>query len=596
MNYSSLSIPRWLREGIQPNHRGSAVRKFLYGGDTETCEGAPITFQFAGDGVDDLLWLDAPEHASAVFAAWCRALPGNAVHVVYVHNLAFDLVSLFWDRRELLVSDSTGEFSFELEGWAVSGVYGAPTFARLVDKARKRTVMVIDSFSYYRASLARAADVFCPGLPKLARPEGLGTKRYAPGDAEFERYAMRDAVVAWRVGEALEKLHVEFDLKQTVSVADMAARIFRHHYLKRPIPLPDRAVTEAALLAYHGGKNGLYCAPGWYQGVSSLDISSAYPHAMAGLPSFSVAEAYRKYSAKRPRTVPVLGVYLVSGVVAPCAWPCLFGHGFDPLRGGEVADVWVAGHDLNEALRAGEFKPASVSGWVYDADRDPHPAPLREFVAEFYQRKESETDKGKRAMYKFILNSISGKFVQTKKRRMRTVVDVDAGSVGHAADLVAGGLFHPFIASIITAHTRARMHQLEHRYAALHTATDGLFVRGRVAPGVLGPPSGLGAVVNEAFGDLLLLRNKLYVLYGEGVHPTLPASSVFDGRHIIKAALHGFAGSVADLERLATTEARTYTTQRANRLRESVNRGLTPNAFGMRDFRLKVGALGIFPA
>ena len=33
---------------------------------------------------------------------------------------------------------------------------------------------------------------------------------------------MRDAVVAYHIGMALEKLHHEFDLSQTVSVADMA--------------------------------------------------------------------------------------------------------------------------------------------------------------------------------------------------------------------------------------------------------------------------------------------------------------------------------------------------------------------------------------
>lgn len=590
MIYSSLSIPQWLRDGIQPNDKGAVMRKFIYGGDTETMAGQPITFQFYSEQPhrDDILWITDPNKATQQFVRWCQSLSTNAQHVVYIHNLEFDLVSLFWDRKDELVTTTSGEFEFTAHGWKIAGVYGAPTFCRLTDGARHRSVLLVDSFSYYRASLAKAADVFCPHLPKLERPDGLGEKLFKRTDEQFVEYAMRDAVVAYHIGVGLEALHDEFDLTQTVSVADMAARVFRHHYLEDTIPQPSRPIIECALNSYHGGKNNLSVAPGWYSGVNSLDISSAYPHAMASFPSFYERRAYTKYAAKKPTQVPELGVYRVRGRVSDCKWPVLFAHDFTPLRGEDVPGVCVSGYELNEALRTGEFKPTEVVGWFYDRDKDRHDPPLARFVHEFYQRKEAEKDKPKRTMYKFILNAISGKFIQTRKRDKVTHVDIENETVTDASDLVAGGMFHPFIASLITGHTRARIHQLEHKYKALHTATDGIFTQQRIT---MKPQKGLGALVHEASGDLLLLRNKLYILYGKKGEGE--PSAVFKGRTIIKAALHGFAGTVTQLEQLVATKQRKYEAQKVNRLRTSLKRGMTPNEFRRQAYVLKVGALPV---
>jgi hypothetical protein len=586
MIYTSLDL-QWLRYGIGINHRGATVKKFIYGGDTETYEGEPMTFQFfsTSPARSELLWID-PQQATRTLLRWCKTLNVKATNVIYVHNLEFDLVSFFWDQKHRLVEAGDGEFDFTFDGWHIAGVYGQPTYARMTNA--DRTVILVDSFSYYRATLAKAADVFCPDLPKLKRPEGLGSKRFGKRDAVFAEYAMRDAEVACHIGIALESLHGEFDLTQTVSVADMAARIFRHRFLEHTIPQPQRSVIEAALCAYHGGKNNVTGKPGWYLNVKSLDISSAYPHAMASFPSFSYPGLYKKYrSSGRVRSVPDLGVYLIDGTVGACAWPSLFAHDFSPLSG-DVAQTWVSGYELNEALRTGEVKLSSVSGTYYDAEKDRRAPPLLAFVDDFYQRKEAEKDKPRRQMYKFILNAISGKFIQTRKRKKITYVDVETGKVTDTSELVAGGMFHPFIAQAITGHTRSRIHQLEHRYNALHTATDGIFTQ---AKNVKQEGKGLGAVVCEAQGDLLMFRNKLYILYGpEG--ETL--SQGFKGKRIIKYALHGFQGSVGDLEKLVVSHRRKYKAHRVNRLRDSLKRGLTPNQFQMREYILKVGQLPVY--
>ena len=554
--------------------------KIIYGGDTETLDGKPHTMQFYSEDIacDDIIWVDE-KRAAREFMRWVKSRRKRVAHVVYVHNLAFDLVEFIWGQHGNLVS-ADGSFAFEIAGWHCRGVYGTPTFGVFSDR-NGTSVSLIDSFSYYRGSLENAAAVFCPHLPKVQRPADLGTRSYGPKDKQFVRYAKRDGQISYHIGKAIEAMHQEFDIPQCVSVADMASRIYRSRFLDYTIPQPNRDCMEMALESYHGGKNNVTVKAGWYERVSSLDISSAYPAAMHALPSMGMENLYKRFRGRGVQRVPECGVYRVRGEMRACQWPSLFSHSFKPLRG-PIDGVAVQGLELNEAIRSGEFRCDSAAGYYYEVDRDNGNPSLRQFVERFYALKQSEKDKTKRLMYKLILNSISGKFIQTRKMGRTAFHDVDSDTTTSAAHLIAGGMFHPFIASYITAHTRARIHQLEHKYEAIHTATDGIFTQRVPEP----EGEGLGALECDARdGTLLLVRNKCYVLYGADG----PESSVFPGRRIKKYALHGFQCKVGDLERLIATGARRYTASRPNRLREAMRRGLTPNLFVERAYTLTVG-------
>lgn len=565
--------------------------KIIYGGDTETVNGRPLSMQFYSEDVacDQITFVNA-KSATSSFLSWCGSRKAHCLHVVYIHNLGFDLIEFLWSHYAKLV-EGNGEFEFRIGRWHIKGVYGTPTFCTITD-ASKRRIMLVDSFSFFRGSLFKAAALFCPDLPKLKHPKGLGEKVFTAKDKVFCAYAMRDAEVTYHIGRAIEKLHVEFDLQQCVSVADMAARIFRHRFLTYTIPQPHRSVIEVALASYHGGKNNVAVDPGWYEDVVSLDFSSAYPAAMASFPSFADEDLYRPFRGlrgKRIKSVPDLSVCVVSGKVEACRWPVLFSHSFKPLAG-TIDRVCVQGFEVNEALRSGELDVSSIRGTYYDAERD-HGAPaLRAFVEDFYRRKETETDKVMRFMYKLILNSISGKFIQTRKTGRVAYFDLDAGESVTAAELTAGGMFHPFIASATTAHTRANIHRAEHQYKALHTATDGIFSQSSRVPR---QEKGLGVLSPDARGTLLLIRGKLYILYGDKPTKDSQPSRAFKGKHIVKEARHGFQGTVFDLEKLVVSGRRKYTVNRPNRLKESVKRGLTPNEFVKREYTLRVGPLPV---
>lgn len=401
---------------------------------------------------------------------------------------------------------------------------------------------------------------------------------------------MRDAEIDYHIGRSIEALHQEFDLRQCVSVADLAARIFRHRFLTYTIPQPDDNIIAMSIDAYHGGKNAMPVKPGWYLGVTGLDIKSAYPWAMEQLPSMENASLYKRFKRTlNPKRVPDYGVYNVSGVTKDCRWPCLFEHDFSTLKG-KFSDINIQGFDLNEALRSGELTGARVEGFYYDADKDQRTPAFRAFVNDFYKRKETEKDPVKRYMYKTIMNSVYGKFIQTRKKSRMNYHNIDSEKDTQSYDVVAGGMFHPFIAAAITAQPRAYMHKMEHKYGAIHTATDGLFTQSKKPfPKATGK---LGNFEKDSEGDLLLIRNKLYILYGRKSDNTF-ASKAFAGKHIVKYAKHGFRGSVYDLERLIATNKRKYKADHVNQLRESMNRGLQVNQFVRKDFTLKVGPLGV---
>lgn len=564
--------------------------KYVYGADSETLFGKPLSFQFYSEDVAcDQIFFVNEKTAADVFLEWCSKRRKHVQHVVYVHNLSFDLTEFLWGHHHKLVT-AGGDFEFQIGKWKVAGVYGTPTFCRISWAAGGINIIVLDSFSYFRESLENAAKRVCPDLPKLKRPTGLGEKKFTRKDEGFCEYAMRDAVVAFHLGKQIERMHQEFDLQQCVSVADMASRIFRHKYLTYTIPQPSRDIVEASLLSYHGGKNNVTVKAGWYTGVTSVDRSSAYPKAMQDMPAFSDAKLYRRFTARKSVAhVPDYGVYAISGEVAECQWPVIFSHGFKPLHG-RISDVWVQGFEVNEALLSGELKLSKIRGYYYDAEKDLQAPALRGFVESFYEKKETAKDPVMRQMYKLVMNSISGKFIQTRKRGACAFTDIDAETTVTASELIAGGMFHPFIASAITAHTRADMHRLEHKFKALHTATDGIMSQAKNAKA---QGKGLGALTVEAQdATLLLLRNKCYVLYAKKDKKTKP-SIVFKGKHIKKFALHGFQGSVTDLERLVASGRRKYTVNRPHRLKEALKRGLTPNEFLKRDYTLKIGKLEV---
>lgn len=551
------------------------VQQSVIGFDSETLEGPPITFQFFSTEhkcINGVVFI-GKRKAIDVFLSQLSKLPaGN--YRMYGHNLEFDMLSALWEKRADI---RDGNIDLKIGLWVIKGRYSKPIFAVFDDG--ERYIELVDSFLWFMTSLESAANRVCPHLPKLVRPAGLGTTLYTAKHTDFVAYAMRDAEVACYLGLAIEKFHEELEIPPQISLASMAAAVFRLRYMRANIyqpPLYEWMVGAAA--AYHGGVNRVRpgAAPAWHINISALDVSSAYPDAMNVFPSFEDANGYRTFKHSKGRiraitTVPQFGIYKIAGRAAACDWPALFDHNFKPLQTG-FTDTWVTGFELNEALRTDECKLTSISGYTYASKSGTAYSPFSTYVSDFYRLKSDAKDPVMRYMYKILLNALTGKFIQTSPDY--TLVDGQLVKINRA-----GGLYHPFIAGLITGHTRAHIHSLEHEYEALHTATDGIFVPGKHKGA---KQKTLGAVVSEGFGDLALFRNKLYIFYANGKPDDKPdayASQVFDERWILKCARHGFQGRVVDLEKMLVSPDRSYRINKPVKLKTAMKGDGIPNKF-----------------
>lgn len=566
------------------------------GVDTETIHGRPLSFQFFSKslGISEIVFLKSEKQATSTFFRWLDSLPAtqNRHYVLFGHNLAFDMVSFFYDRHQRLREDSIkGETWY---GWKVDVVYAAVRFA--VFRKQSRSITLIDTGAYFVTKLANLAEIFCPDLPKLDAPAGIGQRHFTRQNKAFCKYAMRDAEIAYYTGLFLLERHREWDVSLAVSAPHFASKVFRKHFLKKTIPLPPRKIIYAAMASYHGGKNNLTVPSGLYKNVYALDIKSAYPFAMSKFPSFSNTDLYKSLRGSgTPKSLPAYGIYKISGTAKICKWPALYSHNFKPLQG-EFSGIWVTGFELNEAIKSKEVTLTDTFGYYYDADADEEESPFLGYVQEFYKRKETAKKKAQREFNKLLMNALYGKFMQTRKLDglADLTFDIDENTLLTDASVQAGGLFNPFIATLITGHTRAFIHKLEHKFHALHTSTDGIQTQQkpkRLQLRKFGMEGSIGSVSFEHHGDCLILRNKLYLFYSRMArkdyrNPKILRSKIRKGYKITKYALHGFLGTPHVLEELWRTGTREYEYVKVNKLRESLRRNLAVNDFVTRSGKL----------
>lgn len=579
---SSIELPNF--HIIKPK-RNRPMETIVAGIDSETFRGEPITIQIYSDEepkLNKILWITGNSACAELFKFLSRTIK-TGYYRFYCHNLKFDAISFFWNMKQDLI-DITG-FEFTQAGWTISGYYGQPTFFTATKKGAR--IDFVDSYLWFSTSLAQAAKVYCPELPKLPMPKGLGNKRFTKKDHDFVDYAMQDAIIGARLGRMIDDMHTQLDIKPSLSLASMSASVFSNHFLKHEICQVPHKFLRGAVYAYHGGKNNVItgAAPAWHMDINSYDVSSAYPYSMTQLPGYADVSNYKEWKRghSRIRRVPDDGVYLISGKVSNCEWPSLFHHDFSPIKGESIKDVWTTGYELNEALRTREIKLTSLKGLYYDAP-DSEDRPLKRFADHFYSAKESAKDDVQKFRNKIVVNSLYGKFIQTKE------VYADDGSGNVIRQKVAAGMFQPMIAGTITGHTRSIMHYLEHELEAIHTATDGIYTYNHPNKLKL-PKKGLGSLKYEGSGTLALVRNKLYVLYAEDGKIF---SQHFKDKMIKKYARHGFMGTLSDLEAFLAFGKRKYRINKPNTLRDALNRGLTPNEFTVREYTLKAGNMKVY--
>lgn len=570
----------------------------IAGFDTETLEGPPMTFQFFGNlGTSkiegEIEFLGKKKPTDIFFKKmneYYKNCQGKDI-ILFGFNLKFDLLGIFHNVHDKLVGS---EFEFEHSGWKVTGVYDKVFFAIL--RKDRIKITIIDAYLYYSGtSLQKIGLVICPNLPKLEMPVGLGSKMFFPKDKDFIEYAMRDAEIAYYLGLEIMNWHKKFDVSLAFTGPHFASKVFRRKFLKHPIPLPPMSIVYASMASYHGGKNNITQKNVMIPRVYSLDIISAYPAAMRDLPSFSQVSLYKIYKTKSlKKTVPYHGVYRCSGEVFLTSWPLIYTHDFKPIVG-VFSNIWITGYEVNQALSSKAAKFTSIEGYYYDSAKDKRESPFIGYVDTFFALKNTAESESERLFYKVsLLNALYGKFIQTQQN-IKSVLTPSEGA--HQEDetvmpkaeriISAGGLFNPFIATLITGSVRAKIHSLELKYKAIHTATDGIMTL--IKPDQKDLGSGLGDLKIEGVGRVLLVRTKCYIMYVSTAEYKelkvkkpgleLQKSGVYPDLYILKAATHGFYGKLEVFEKMVFEGKREYITKKPTQLKTALRSNTPANKF-----------------
>lgn len=467
-------------------------------------------------------------------------------YLIYVWNLSYELTQIFHDlpdeaktQDNLLIIPVADDRDFN---WKIELTNGKRQIVHF-KKGKNIGVTVLDGRAFYQTSLDGAAKMLGLG-EKYTLGEGLSRSMFTRADLdneEFLTYAKRDAYITRRIGEFISLQHDVWNINTTISAPHLATTVFRTHFLKTSMQSATIELEQAGLYSYHGGKNGFYLSePSEFHHIYDYDITSAYPEAMRQLPDIDGAR-WRKYTYRGK--VPKHGLCCVTGYYRRCKYRGAQAHSGRWLETGRVEGLWITSYEVQSLLDHGELDIEEMMVWEMIG---PEGGALQEYVDHFFKQKQ-ERSGPERETAKLMLNSLYGKFFQKQPVGDVGIYDMSTGlyvveNTGSDFDYEAGGLYHPPIASLITGFVRAKIHRLEHKYDAVMTSTDGFF--GFVPPDPKDIGNGLGQL-KVIEGRLRIWRERLYIFDG------------IDGKRTY--ALHGFRGSVKELEELIPLRKGKYT-------------------------------------
>lgn len=535
----------------------------VMGLDSETVTGMPYTLQFWQPNYQKIMFVNS-ENVTRRFLSLLEALPDKRL-ILFVYYSKFDLPILLFPYLHYFSEDG---FDLKIQGWQLKVFCSKNYWASLYHAKTGKYVQIIDIFNFFKGGLDKVAKDMKVGIRKLKRPANIGEYAFSRKDKKYIRYAMQDAQVAYELGKMIAKHHKEFDIPVSLSAPKMAELIFRKHFLnvgdEYLLPETEKCLSYS-LHCYHGAKNAYYLDhPAFFRKIFDYDIISAYPFAMSILPSFLTGR-YRAVAGFYPDVLNRPGVYFLHAKLKPCRYGIFSTMGFRYIREGGTVKIFATGYEILEALRAKELEILYINGFVFESTATRNP--LQEYVRYFYEHKKKAKNKSASyELYKLLLNSLYGKWVQTNPVQQEKIeVGEDLSMKLLPASKVAAGLFNPFIASQITGFIRAELHRLEHKYHAIETSTDSFKTRKEIT---FRHKQSLGGLELKFAGSGLFCRSRLNLL--------------LDGRKIKGCALHGFWGTAKDLYNLYASQSTTYLISRMPLVRESLlHRG--KQAFIMHD-------------
>ncbi|NMC98893.1 MAG: hypothetical protein GYA62_04150, partial [Bacteroidales bacterium] len=435
------------------------------------------------------------------------------------------------------------------------------------------TVKVLDSMAFTQMGLDKSLKAFEIESVKYEKPAGLGDKYLKT--KEFEEYAKQDVKALYKLCEKIIDFHKAFDISISVSIAQFSMKVFRHNYLRQGdvIKYPPKQCVGMSERSYHGGLNYYkYDRPKYFKNLIEYDINSSYPYACKFLPSMLVGN-FTKVNKLDKRNH---GVYLVDGYIESDI-PIIFNDEYKRIDG-HFENICLTDWDIKAGIEyADKFEFTIKEGWVYLDQSDYNP--FSHFIDDIYKKRCEAKNKPMKIIYKFILNSFYGKFIQTNeeehfdflsledsrakkiKTSFKMLPEEERANLHFYIDKAinefvlkektfsAGFYYNPFIATLITSNARYRIIGILKKYKGVHCATDSIKTEVEIPESELGTK--LGQLKKEVEGKCFIYRNKFYLHYAKDYskcnHKSDEVMDKIGNQHLCKVAVHGYKGSLDNI-------------------------------------------------
>jgi len=334
----------------------------------------------------------------------------------------------------------------------------------------------------------------------------------------LEEYNEGDCTILYQALRRFEEELLELGGSLAYTIASTAMRLFRSRFLRHDIEIGD-AVNKAARAAYVASRVEVFrreSGPG-----RGYDINSSFPHSMSSpLPGNPIRTGKalnlggRLYLADVKVTVP-------KSYLPPLPVRHADGRIFFPVGSWRQ---WYTSDDLELLLAEG----GRIDKVFHSIEFEPF-TDLADYVKVIYGLRETEKDEFRRLVYKYLLNSLYGKFAERETKEYMVInpertdtLDSDGKPL---LRMISPGVFlgeqevnnshsHVPIAAFITARSRA----LLFRYLKAATSrgrvwycdTDSIYTDIRMAT-----TTGLGGLKLEyCYDSATFLAPKLYALEG----------------------------------------------------------------------------------
>lgn len=612
-----VKLPIHLRDGIKPllGHFPRNPKILVF--DTETySEGSKATGEaFLLIFYDGKTISTFKVNKHTILDRFIGYLLGNCTskkknHILFAHNLGFDLTAVFDKYREKIFQGTGFKFTYNDR----NGVFLAEIkffthkiwFAQ-IKLCNDVNIKVVDSHAFtldsshdnIQTSLYQLSRTLKFKFKKREKPSFLGKKPKNPNEwKELYRYCYAEIKAEYELAEWVLNMHRKYDTTFCVSIAQLAGKIFRKHFLKATIPQIPEHIRKLAEQTIHGGRASVFVStPCLMFNVKMYDFNSFYPYAISMLPAST--DKFAPHTKGKWREVNKFdskheGLYLISGFVKPCKYPIIIKSISSMVFASNeyVSDIPITSYELKEALRTNEITLKKVHGYVWIPHRK-SVNPFKDYIQHFYKEKcRYKKNEPQYIQAKLLLNSLYGKTYQT-------LLDEDSESkndyyVDHKRKCLveiqklwkAGGLYLPHIGSWITSQCRALLHKALHDYQAIDCSTDSFKTTMS-----LSTSNKLGGLRKECEGMLMILRPKLYVMFSmrkqrefaDSNFPfsvwlknVLPSLEFGKDKDIVKCATHGFWGKPSRLLEMVASDEYFYEVKRMRKIREALRQHKNP--------------------